>query len=214
MKNELMQMLHRYKILHAPVLLSLLCMILVALKIYQVEQITYGYLVWNLFLAWIPLFLGLLLKNKSLNLLSAGILIWWLLFLPNAPYLVTDLIHLKDDHNSGNWYEALVLFTFAVTGLVNGLVSLNLVRRFLQGHLSKFWSNLAVFAAIPLAGYGIYLGRVLRWNSWDIVVNPVALLKESLLHLDNFTAQAMTITFSMLLGVSFLILNQFFEYEK
>ncbi len=131
------------------------------------------YLVWNLFLAWVPLLLALLLveayrrRHTRAELLALGGA--WLVFLPNAPYVLTDFIHLGERHRL---FQSLVLASFAFTALALGFASLLLVQLVVAraaGHVAG-WS--LALSAIFLASIGIYLGRVRRLNSWDVVSRP------------------------------------------
>lgn len=152
----------------------------VALRILFTRNIFYGFLVWNLFLAWLPLFLALLAENyysQSTNCKNPGGKYWlvsalWLLFLPNAFYIFTDIIHLTNRFHFNFWVDLSVILSCALTGLVLGFMSLFLmqslvVRRY--GQLAG-WGFVMLIAG--LSSFGIYLGRFLRVNSWDIVAKP------------------------------------------
>lgn len=143
---------------------------------------TFLFLIWNLFLAWIPYWLSLAVaplyeRSKSL-LLTGGLLFIWLLFLPNAPYILTDLLHLRMRAPIPFWYDLMLLISFAWTGLLLGIISLYEVHCF----IAKQWSGLAgwmvITTAIILSGLGVYIGRFLRWNSWDLITQPFDLLKD------------------------------------
>lgn len=146
---------------------------------------SYGYffLNWNLFLAWIPLLAALALSRISrktwLTMPVAGVLFMvWLLFLPNAPYLVTDLIHLSYRGGAPVWFDAMMLFVYAWNGLLLGFVSLWIVQTMARAWFGQLISWLMVAGSLGAAGFGIYLGRFLRWNSWDVLSNPEALLMD------------------------------------
>jgi uncharacterized membrane protein len=139
---------------------------------------------WNLFLAWIPFGLALIVydgsrKGRSLSLvLGAGLL--WLLFLPNAPYIVTDAIWLDEWALSGvpRWYDVSLYLVAAVTGGILGFVSLYLVQRVVARSRGEALGWLLAASSLLLSGVGVYLGRVLRWNSWDLFTRPEALLAD------------------------------------
>ncbi|TAD92469.1 MAG: DUF1361 domain-containing protein [Bacteroidetes bacterium] len=148
----------------------------------------YFFLVWNLFLAATPLIIAVLAKRYRLQgplLVAASVV--WLLFFPNAPYIITDLYHL--DHLAPVapqlWYDPLMVFVAAYTGLKMGFVSLGimeqlwrpLLRPARQTPLTPWLHTLALGAVFLATGFGLYAGRVLRWNSWDVVSQPVALIK-------------------------------------
>jgi len=143
---------------------------------------TFLFLIWNLFLAWIPYWISLSLNKfhsitKS-KIIIGCLLISWLLFLPNAPYILTDLLHLKSRSPIPHWYDVMLFITYAWTGMMLGLISLYEVQLFIQKNIGKRTSYFLVFCCIPLTGFGIFLGRFQRWNSWDIITNPVSLFTE------------------------------------
>lgn len=98
--------------------------------------------------------------------------------LPNSPYIVTDLFHLKHQASMPLWFDTLLVFSFAANGLLLFYDVLLKMHRFLENQLSKIWAILGIIAIIFLNGFGIYLGRFLRFNSWDIVANPFGLISE------------------------------------
>lgn len=172
---------------HALLLLSLLASGLVFFRIFYLQEggsdsysnlqtwprLRFLFLGWNLILAWIPLGLMYLLPYcPRKRWLQGGILITWLLFFPNAPYLMTDLIHLRPRAGIPLWFDALLLFTFAYLGLALGVRALEGLRGYLREQYSRNWANAFTLATLLLSGLGIYLGRVLRWNSWDALLRP------------------------------------------
>lgn len=136
-------------------------------------NIRFLFLVWNLYLAWIPLGIvyGLRYGPKKSWWLFGGAGIW-LLFFPNAPYLITDFIHLRPHTGVPYWYDGLLFFVFAYLGLHLAGRSLRLLLPILQARWGKLWSASFVGLSLLLSGLGIYLGRVQRWNSWDVFHNP------------------------------------------
>ncbi len=137
---------------------------------------------WNLFLAWIPFALALLIYDghrrgaRPVQLLGLGLL--WLLFLPNAPYIVTDFKYLADMTGKTFLFEGLLIGTAASTGLLLGFMSLYLIQAIVRRAAGARYAWLFVFVALGLSSVGVYLGRVLRWNSWDVFVRPGSLLGE------------------------------------
>jgi uncharacterized membrane protein len=133
----------------------------------------HAYLVWNLTLAWIPLLLAVLLlasyarRRSALELIAIGAA--WLLFLPNAPYLLTDFIHLGQAHRL---YDTILIASFAFTGLALGFASLLLVQLVVTRAAGALVGWVTALGALFFASVGIYLGRVLRFNSWDAVQRP------------------------------------------
>jgi uncharacterized membrane protein len=152
----------------------------VAIRILATHTLDSTNLVWNLFLAWIPFVLALLLYDGARRGVSPGALValgaGWLLFLPNAPYIVTDAKWLGEYVGGSIWYDAALIGTAAAIGLVLGFVSLYLVqvvvaRRF--GHVAG-WA--LAWAALVLSGLGVYLGRFERWNSWQVLTEPTTIV--------------------------------------
>jgi uncharacterized membrane protein len=144
--------------------------------------ITYLSLVWNLFLAFIPYAISewllhhpAIIENKWKKLAA---LLAWLLFIPNSFYIVTDLFHLEEFDAAPKWFDLLILFSFAWNGLLLGILSVRKVEQMLvsSGRLSLFF----VFAFMWLNALGIYLGRYLRYNSWDIIARPFSLFADML----------------------------------
>jgi uncharacterized membrane protein len=134
--------------------------------------------VWNLFLAWIPFIISSSFKRivkikkwKQLFVFST-----WLLFFPNALYIITDLIHLDLETTVPKWFDAILLFTSCITGLMMAFISLIRVEKYLAYHFSNRIVNVQIVFILFLASFGVYLGRFLRWNSWDIISNPFDLL--------------------------------------
>ena len=179
---------------------------------------TFLFLVWNLFLAWIPYWISLSvspLYERSRSLFLTGCLLFlWLLFLPNAPYLLTDLIHLRMRAPIPFWYDFMLLISFAWTGLLIGIISLYEIHRF----IAKQWSGLAgwmvVIICIILTGIGVYIGRFLRWNSWDIVTHPMELIKDLfkiLIEPQSFNGSGSILLFATFFLLSYITFFSFSE---
>jgi uncharacterized membrane protein len=136
--------------------------------------------VWNLFLAVLPVIAAVLFARaaakRSSLLVQAAWFGLWLVFLPNAPYLVTDFIHLSSRPPVPLWYDVALLASCAGTGLLLGYSSLSDVQRVITQKYSVLVGWLLALVTLFLSAFGIYLGRFLRWNSWDAVTNPLELL--------------------------------------
>lgn len=172
----------------ALLLASILTTTMVVVRIVYTGHYSYLFLVWNLILAWLPFLFALVVvafRRSQLLLGMFGLL--WLLFFPNTTYLVTDLIHLRHYDFIPIWYDAIMLFAFALTGLMLGLLSLYFVHAVVQSHFGTVWGWLFVLITAVLGGVGVYIGRFMRWNSWDVFTNPVTLFNDlafNLLHPD------------------------------
>jgi uncharacterized membrane protein len=172
---------HKQKINIITILL-IASVISVALAIFRMQRsgtLHYRNLIWNLILAWIPLIFSLLAYVSTISqkpILYIIILvstIVWLLFFPNAPYIITDFQYLSLVRDSVPvWYDVILLVWFAWTGLLLGIVSLYLMQEIVKRVLGSSMSWLFVVVSIGLGSYGIYLGRFDRWNSWDVFENP------------------------------------------
>jgi uncharacterized membrane protein len=162
------------------------CIVLIAVRRHEFGSAGYPYLVWNLTLAWIPLVFALLLlaahKRRAhwLELLAVGAA--WLLFLPNAPYMLTDFVHLGDSHKL---FDSVILASFAFTALALGFASLLLVQVVVT-RLAGVAAGWAVAGGSLFASsIGIYLGRVHRLNSWDVIERPRTLWAIARIRLDD-----------------------------
>ena len=156
------------------------CML--AARIIYTNNIRYIFLVWNLFLAAIPYWISMSLYKMILKskFLQSVFLLCWLVFFPNALYVVTDLIHLTKTTSVPVWFDAVLLFVSSSLGLVLGFASLLNVERYLCNYFKTFQVNLIVLSTIFAGSYGVYLGRFKRWNSWDVVNNPLLLATDIL----------------------------------
>jgi uncharacterized membrane protein len=135
----------------------------------------YRFLIWNLFLAWIPLICAasaFARAGRRLDGLVVALLVLWLLFFPNAPYMLTDFIHVGERQSVPLWYDALMLSSFAWTALLLGFASLYLVQMIVRSVVGTAWSWVVVAVALALSSFGVYLGRFVRFNSWDALLRP------------------------------------------
>lgn len=132
------------------------------------------FLNWNLFLAGLPLlFSRLLIYNERITPAKLFFLLpMWLLFFPNAPYILTDLFHLGNTKTMPKWFDLILILMFAWAGLFAGFKSLQDIQRMLMKFVSKRISVLIVIALLFSAAFGVYIGRFERWNSWDLLTHP------------------------------------------
>ena len=172
----------------------------------------YGFLIWNLFLAWIPFIIAYFTYTLTLNRKWIYVVIplaafLWLIFFPNAPYILTDFQHLAYPSPSDDlpvWYDVMMLIWFAFTGLLLGMVSLFLMQEIIRREFGRWvgWTFVALVTSLTSAG--VYVGRFLRWNSWDILQNPIGLAAYTFERVQNPSLQA--IGFTSLFAVFFLFL--------
>jgi uncharacterized membrane protein len=157
----------------------LFCLALLAGRIAMSDRTSFFFLSWNLALAAIPLVFAVAavgLSRLRWTYASLALLIPWLLFLPNAPYILTDLMHLKARAPIPLWYDLVMLLSFALTGLLLGFLSMVCAERVLLTVFKRPVVMVIHGAVLFLCGFGIYLGRFLRWNSWEIATRPKSFL--------------------------------------
>jgi len=188
-------------------------MLLLTARILYIKELVYIFYLWNTFLAMLPfLFSRLLTKQTSFNYKAILLIASWLLFFPNAPYIITDIFHFEKRLPVPVWYDLTIVVSGAWNGLLLGIVSLMQVEQFLTNHFTKKMVSFFVFTSICLCGYGVYIGRFLRYNSWDVVTQPLLILF-SFLHqvvhpLRNIGVWAFTFVFSLMLSIIYATLKQ------
>ena len=170
----------------------------------------YAFLIWNLFLAWIPFMIAYFtytapLSRKQIYVVVPIAAFFWLIFFPNAPYILTDFQHLAGVwRDVPVWYDVMLLIWFAFTGLLLGMVSLFLMEEIIRREFGHWvgWGFVAVVAGLSSAG--IYMGRFLRWNSWDILRNPTGIALFTMERIQDPSLQS--IAFTGLFAAFFLFL--------
>lgn len=171
----------RFKINILLILMTIFCFSLSAFRYYISDTKVFLFLNWNLFLAWIPLLLSsfILAFTIKSKISLIFIIIVWILFFPNSPYILTDLFHLKARNTIPIWYDLIVILSYAWTGLICGFISLNDIEQRLSYYYGKgnVINGLIVFFLF-MSSFGVYLGRFLRWNSWDVLNNPFGLFSD------------------------------------
>ena len=198
-------------------ILSLFVVAMIAFRIFYTRTPEQSAIAWNLLLAWIPFLLALIVYERAGDggptaaLTSLGLL--WLLFLPNAPYIVTDLKYVGRGGGVPVLYDVLLLSAAAWTGLLLGLTSLFLVHAVAKRLVGPVNAWAFVVGAVALSSFGIYLGRVQRWNSWDVFARPTQLLGDiasGALHpLSHPRPIAVTILFTSFLLASYVVFYSF-----
>lgn len=189
----------------------------------QNHSLDYLFLAWNLFLAWWPLLFALwlaqVLKRKlwsSWEAVVASIL--WLGFLPNSFYMISDFIHLQDIVTVNVLYDAVMFTSFIYVGVVLGMISLYLVHQEFKKRFAPPTTAAFVTIILLLCSFAIYIGRDMRWNTWDILLNPAGLLfdvSERLLYPREYPSMFLTvITFFVLLGSMYVVALKGIELLK
>ena len=154
---------------------SLFCVSIVEVRNHYAHDTFFRFLDWNLFLAWIPVGLAFFvyesaLAGRAVAALALGVV--WLLFFPNAPYMLTDFIHLRESPSTPLWYDGLMLSAFAWTALVLGFLSLYLMQVVWRRAAGAAVAWVGVVAVLALASVGVYIGRFIHFNSWDALLHP------------------------------------------
>jgi uncharacterized membrane protein len=196
---------------------SLFCVALIVARNVHGASSDLNALIWNLFLAWIPFVLAVIVYDRWRRR-GAGITIFvlgalWLLFFPNAPYIVTDFVHLEHGAGVPYWYDAVTIAAFAWMGVVLGFASLFLMQTVVRQWHGAVAGWLFALVAIGLGSLGIYLGRFLRLNSWDALEDPSVIPR--ILHAvarDPFAYQeaiAVTLLFTLALAIAYFLLYSF-----
>lgn len=169
----------------------------------------YGFMVWNLFLAWIPFLIAYVTYTLTLTRRWVFVIVpvasfFWLIFFPNAPYILTDFQHLAYWRDVPIWYDVMLLIWFSFTGLLLGMVSLFLMQEIMRREFGRWagWGFVAAVAA--LSSVGVYVGRFLRWNSWDIFNNPSGMARYAIERAQDPSLQS--VGFTSLFGAFFLFL--------
>lgn len=165
------------------VLSTLIGVMILAARIAISRHLRHLYLPWNLALAWMPLLFALAFRWSANRPWRAPWNRWlpfalWLFFLPNAPYLLTDLVHLPEKSYRHYWADLMLILHFAITGLVLGALSLHIVHSEIERRFGWLRGWCFALAVCGLCGAGVYIGRFLRWNSWDILLQPISLAED------------------------------------
>ena len=155
-----------------------MCIGLVAARVAYSDTDRHTGLIWNLFLAWIPFILAYIAHAVSwrriwVYLVLPFIAFVWLIFFPNAPYMLTDLQDLaRRAGDAPLWYDVIIVVWCSWTGMLLGVISLYLMQDIVTRTFRRFAGWAFVFIISGLSSFGIYIGRFVRLNSWDILQNP------------------------------------------
>lgn len=189
---------------------------LVVARIAWTSNVRYSFLIWNLFLAWLPMVFALLAsenyhRGSGRDWRFLGLAGAWLLFFPNAPYIFTDLVHLTTRFYPAFWVDLSLVLLCALTGLVLGFVSLYLMQSVVERMLGRAASWVFIAGVAGLTGFGIYLGRFMRFNSWDVLFKPRQLYRGIGNWVADPLANSNSLAFPVLFG-AFLFLTYLMLY--
>lgn len=191
------------------------CCSLVAFRIHHTDRFYFLFLIWNLFLAFIPYVIStyMVMRQEKFSLIKLlPFYFAWLLFFPNAPYILTDMLHLEARDEIGIWYDMGLILSFAITGLMIAYLSLIDIFEITKAKFNTITAwTLSLFNIIA-GSFGVYIGRYLRYNSWDLVVCPKPLFLDiatRMIHpFDYPKTIGVTIIFSGILITGFILLQQ------
>lgn len=203
------------RVFYALLLSSGISLLLFGLRVLESDSTRYWFLLWNLLLAWLPLgfaaWLAARLRRTGWSLPGNVVLtLLWLGFLPNSFYLISDLIHLEATGEVGLLYDVVLFCSFIFNAYVAGLISLYLVHRQLLRRLPRPRAHGVIGLVLLACSFAIYLGRNLRWNTWDVLINPAGLLFDVSDRVINPAAHPQafvtTLTFFVLLGGIYVVI--------
>lgn len=185
------------------------CALLLVVRWVWVGHPAFLFLAWNLVLAAVPAvastFLGRAARTRGHAASQVGWFVAWLLFLPNAPYIVTDFIHLYARPGVPLWFDIAMFTSFAGTGLLLGYASTAEVQRVVRARSGALVAWLVAIVSLLLSGFGIYLGRFLRWNSWDVVADPMGRLGSLVAGAVNPAAHPKPVAVTLVYGVGLVL---------
>ena len=187
--------------------------LMVGFRVMYTGSTMHLFLCWNLFLAWIPYVLSNFFNAYQAKALwkQSVLFITWILFFPNALYIVTDLIHIEDNTAIPVWYDAVLLFAASFIGIMMAFVSLRKVEFYLSNAFSRRIVNAAIPLILFISSFGVYLGRFQRWNSWDVLKDPLALATNIagnfINPVDNYKTWAITILFTGIYSLLYFFLK-------
>lgn len=202
---------NRFKIVMMLISSMALSICFLAMRMKLNHSFFFLFLVWNLILAIIPYLITMYLSSKEhINTWTLGVgFCVWLLFLPNAPYIITDLLHLNAIESQFIWLDVLVVTSFACSGILLFYFSIFDMEVLLKRVLNYRILTYVLISLFPITSFGMYLGRFLRYNSWEIIQHPIQLFEDILNILlspnQHAIAWIFTLTFGVFLGVGYWI---------
>jgi uncharacterized membrane protein len=202
--NHLIQ---RYHKLLALGLLVFWNFLLIAYRVHITGRRVFIFFLWNLFLAILPYLSSEVARyfgSKNKRFSALVFVLFAILFLPNSPYIITDLFHLRERAEMPLWFDTMLVFSVALSGLVLFYVTLFSLRSTLQLLWGKILAEITVLFVTFLCSFGIYLGRYLRFNSWDVMSNPNNLFDEIANRMINPSRHTQTIGVTLLYGAFLL----------
>lgn len=201
---------HKYhRLIYALLVTNFASVTLFILRLLGAENFRYWFMLWNLVLAWVAPFIAYVLVSRLKTIqwrhwINIVLTVAWLGFLPNSFYMVSDLIHIQQTGEVSIIFDAVLFASFIFNGFVAGFIGSLLVHRELLRRLRPLQAFGVMVGVFALCGYAIYLGRVLRWNTWDALLHPSGLIfdvSDTVLRpLDHPQAFVVTISFTILIS--------------
>ena len=198
--------------------------LLLLIRMIATNSLAYLFLPWNLFLAFVPYWITWwmtrnisIIENKVKLVIALAA---WLLFIPNSFYIITDFFHLSHPTAIGfrsapKWFDLLLIFSFAWNGILCGIISLRRVEIIISLISGRGFSILLVLGVMWLCAFGIYIGRFLRYNSWDVITDPFSLagkIIDMIIHpIENSYAWAMTLCYSVFMTLIYFTIKKLSE---
>ena len=155
---------------------------LTVIRIVYTDQWRFAWLTWNLFLALVPYLITRFAIHHPSWIENrwkfAGMFMAWLLFLPNSFYIITDLFHLEINQYVPLWFDLALIFSFAWNGILLGVVSIRQMEKMMQLNFPFITEWQFVYPIMLLNAFGVYIGRYMRYNSWDVIASPFQLTQD------------------------------------
>lgn len=205
--------------------------LLVSILLYlHFRESLYINMVWNIFLAYLPLLFAILmsLHYEKLGCIKKVVLgVPWLIFFPNSPYMMTDMIHIsgnnfflsKQKYNQiifstdmTLWIRIVYIGLGLFIGMLSGMLSLHLIHNILRKQFGSIISNIVILGTCVLSGYGIYLGRFLRLNSWNLIQPSYFLARLSVIN--PIFSYKFTLLYAFFVYTSYLIFCAFYQVKQ
>jgi uncharacterized membrane protein len=206
---------HRFhRLIYALIIANMASVTLFCLRLIGAENFRYWFMLWNLILAWIAPLLAWYLTRRLLtgrwrHWSNIVLTVLWLGFLPNSFYMVSDLIHVQQTGEVSIIFDAVLFTSFIFNGFVAGFLGAIMVHRELLRRLSSMKSYTVMAGAFFLSSYAIYLGRILRWNTWDAILHPSGLIfdvSDTILRpLEHPQAFVVTLSFTLLISSFYFV---------
>lgn len=212
--REYVRRVFAYKSTYALLAISVFSMLLSVCRVLATGYSLFMFMLWNLFLAFVPWLAASVayvrdIRSKPLLLV---IILFWLAFFPNAPYVLTDLIHLGKGSSAPVWYDLILLLSYGFAGLIYGFTSLQMIEEKVRTVFAVRHAGILSGLLIYVSCFGIYLGRFLRWNSWDLISNADQVMRDVFHRMayprSHPTTWVFTILFGTLLNIVYLVFKQ------